>query len=363
MSQRIQLSNYCRENIKHSYQKSTYNFSMKNTMNWEMGTKIAKLLILVAAVYLGMKYIFPIVLPFLIGLIFARLLYPLAQKIEKKTKVGKSMSGTLAYGIFLLAVGVFVAGILYICYRMGSNCLENLTYFRNDADRIVGKCCDRLEQISGFSTDEIQSTLLRETEELTGGAVAYSKDAGWYLFGLLAKVFVTFVATLLMLNDYEKIVVGLRRTPAGKRTMEILQEIKTASGAYLRAQFCIIGLVMVVCVLGLFLLRTPHALWIGIAIGLCDALPFLGTGTVFVPWALIELLLGEYGKAVGYLVLYLLCSFIRQILEPRLVGERLGFPPLAVLMSIYIGIQVYGTAGVILGPISALIIYEVYRYL
>lgn len=332
-------------------------------MNWEMGTKIAKLLILVVAVCLGMKFIFPIVLPFLIGLIFARLLYPLAQKIEKKTKAGKSVSKTLAYGIFLLAVGATVAGILYLCYRMGSNCLENLTYLRKGADRMVGICCDRLEQISGFSTDEIQRTLLQETEELTGGAVAYSKDAGWYLFGLLAKVFVTFVATLLILNDYEKIVGGLKRTPAGNKAVEMLREIKTASGAYLRAQLCIIGLVMVVCVVGLFLLRTPHALWIGIVIGLFDALPFLGTGTVFVPWSLIELLLGEYGKAIGYLVLYLLCSFIRQILEPRLVGERLGFPPLAVLMSIYVGIQVYGTSGVILGPISILLIYEGYHCL
>ena len=104
-----------------------------------------------------------------------------------------------------------------------------------------------------------------------------------------------------------------------------------------------------------------NAFWIGIAIGICDALPFLGTGTVFVPWALIDLLLGNYKNAVGFLVIYIICSFVRQILEPRMVGQNLGVPPLAVLMSIYIGISVYGGSGVLLGPVSGLIIYHILK--
>ncbi len=336
---------------------------MKKIMNWEMGTKIAELLIVTAAVYLGMKYIFPIVLPFLLALVFARLLYPLAQILEKKLKLGKIMSRSAAYVIFLLIIGAIAAGLLYLCYRMGSNCLNNLDYLLSCMERTFGTCCDRLEKISGFSTDEIQRTIDAETAELTGGAVKYSKDAGWYAMGLLAKLFVTFVATLLMLNDYERIMGAMKKTAAGRYMIKTLRGIKHASGAYLRAQLCIMALVTAVCVAGLFILKIPHAFGIGLAIGFCDALPFLGTGTVFVPWGLIGLLLGNYKIAAGCLFMYLICSFIRQILEPRLVGRRLGVPPLAVLMSIYIGLQVYGGSGVVLGPISALLIYEVYRVL
>ena len=79
------------------------------------------------------------------------------------------------------------------------------------------------------------------------------------------------------------------------------------------------------------------------------------------PWALIELLLGNYQYAAGLFLYYVICSFVRELLEPKLVGKHLGVPPLAVLMSIYIGIQLYGGAGVIFGPVSALLIYEVYR--
>lgn len=330
-------------------------------MNWEMGTKIAKLLLGVVAVYLGMKFIFPIVLPFFIALVLARCLYPLAQKIEQKTPLKRAAASSVAYGIFLVMIAAIVMGLLYFCYRMGSNCIQNLICFMESTKRMFGQYCNRLEQILGFGADEIQGMIKEQSNGFASEAMAYSKDAGWYMIGLFAKIFVTFVATLLILHDYDKIVGGLKGTPAGKRALEIIREMKTASKAYLRAQLVIIALVTAVCVTGLFIFRTPHALWIGIGIGICDALPFLGTGTVLIPWALIEVFSGEYKKAVCYLFLYLICSFIRQILEPRLVGQKLGLPPLAVLMSIYIGIQVYGTQGVILGPISALLIYELYR--
>ncbi len=330
-------------------------------MTWENGTKIVKILLVVAAVYLGMRFLFPIVLPFFIALVLARFLYPLAKWLERKTCMKKSGARCAAYVLFLAGVGAAAAGILYLCYRMGSSCLEHMDGFVESANRMFCSCCERLEDISGYSMEEIEKTLSRQAEGLTGSAMSYSKDAGWYLVGLLAKIFVSFIAAFLMLQDYEGILRGLHQTQIGKSVMHMLHEIKGAFGAYLRAQLMIMGVVTGVCIAGLLLLGVRHAVWIGIAIGFCDALPFIGTGTVFVPWALVELLLGGYRNAAGYLAIYFVCSFIRQLLEPKLVGKKLGVPPLAVLMSIYIGIAVYGGSGVILGPVSALLIFGVYR--
>lgn len=336
---------------------------MKNITKWEMGTKIAKLSLVVAAVYLGMRFIFPIVLPFLIALVLARLLYPLAKKLENKTRLGQMLSRTAAYFIFLMGIAAVAAVLLYLCYRMGSSCLGSMSKLTVWANDIFCRCCERLEQITGITTEQISSKINGGLGDFTHGAVEYSRDAGWYMLGLFAKMFVTFVATLLILNDYEGIMGGLKKTQTGQRVIGVLREVKEASGAYLRAQCMIMGIISLICIAGLWILQTKHAVWIGIAIGFCDALPFLGTGTVFVPWAVIVLILGEYKKAAGYFLIYLICTFARQMLEPRLVGKRLGVPPLAVLMSIYIGIQVYGGAGVILGPVSALIIYEIYKCL
>ncbi|MBO5371663.1 MAG: AI-2E family transporter [Lachnospiraceae bacterium] len=332
-------------------------------MKWEMGTKIAKLFFTIAAVYLGIKYIFPIVLPFFIALLLAKLLYPLAMGIEKKIKLNRALSRSAAYFLFLGIMGGILGGILYLCYRMGSTCLENITRIMAWADEIFDLCCQKIEMISGVGLAEIQGKVNEEMAGVTDGAIDFSKEAGVKLMAVLAKVLVTCVATLLILNDYEKIVAGIKKTPIGKRTVELLKDMRSASGEYLKAQLKIMGIVTGICILGLWLLKTKYAFGIGILVGICDAFPFLGTGTVFVPWAIIMILLGEYKKAAGYLVLYLLCTFTRQMLEPKLVGNGIGVPPLAVLMSIYIGLQLYGVSGVILGPVSALIIYEIWKSL
>lgn len=309
---------------------------------------------------MGMKFIVPIILPFLLAFALARMLYPLAGLLEKKARCQKTAARLLAYGIFLAGIGVIAAVLLYLFYCMGSSCLNNLEGLKENAYQVFYRCCDRLERVMGFGTEEIQKTISRETSGLTKGVVAYSKDAGWYMIGLLAKIFVTCIAALLILNDYDRITGGIKKTQLGRTAFSVLREIKEAAGAYFGAQLRIMGIITSICIIGLFLLGIPYAFWIGLGIGFCDALPFIGTGTVFVPWALIELLLGNYKHTAWFFVLYVICSFARELLEPKLVGKHLGVPPLAVLMSIYIGVQVYGGAGVLFGPISALLIYEIY---
>lgn len=334
---------------------------MKTKMTWEKGNLIVKLLIVTAAVYFGMKFIFPIVLPFLIAFVIARLLFPLSKRLEQKTFLNKAGARSVAYVLFLAVVGLAAAGVIYLCYWMGNSCLTHFEGFMEQANQIYVTCCDKIQDISGYGMDEIETTLTRGKEGFTDSAIGYSKDAGWYMAGLLAKVFVAFIAAFLTLNDYEGIIRGLNKTTAGKYAMQMMHHLKLASGEYIKAQLMIMAIVTAVCILGLFLLGNPYAFWAGLAIGICDALPFIGTGTVFVPWALLAILLGNYKNAAVYLVIYVLCSFIRQLLEPKLVGNKLGVPPLAVLMSIYIGVQVYGGAGVLLGPLSALVIVQVYR--
>lgn len=334
---------------------------MKKIKTMETGTKIVKMSAVTAAVYLGMKFVFPVALPFLIALALARMLYPLAKALEKKMRFRRELARFTAYGALLAGIGAIAGGLLYLCYFMGSQCLNNMDSILESADSIFCESCDKLEELSGFKTEDIQRTIQKEASSLAEGAVSYSKDAGWYMMGLLAKIFVILIAAFLILNDYEKIIGGIKKTQTGRYAIEMLKGIKGASWAYLRAQLCIMGIVTAICIGGLFLLGIPYAFWVGLAIGICDALPVLGTGTIFVPWALFEILFGRYQNALGFFVIYFICNFIRQVLEPRMVGQSLGVPPLAVLISIYVGIYVYGGSGVLLGPISALVIYEVYK--
>lgn len=98
-------------------------------------------------------------------------------------------------------------------------------------------------------------------------------------------------------------------------------------------------------------------------IALVDALPVLGTGTVLVPWALVSLLGGNWKLALGLAVLYGVIWLVRSLLEPRLIGSRVGLPPLAALLSLYVGFQAFGVAGMILAPLLAVLVRQLWSAL
>ena len=84
---------------------------------------------------------------------------------------------------------------------------------------------------------------------------------------------------------------------------------------------------------------------------------------MFVPWALFEFFQGAYLSGIIYLAVTVITTLARQFLEPKLIGKSVGANPLMVLVSIYLGMQVYGLWGVILGPASAFLIWEIYRFI
>ena len=98
---------------------------------------------------------------------------------------------------------------------------------------------------------------------------------------------------------------------------------------------------------------------LGIGVAVFDAFPVLGSGLILVPWAVVCLLKGAYVQVAVLLVMYLLCLLVREGLEPKLLGNRIGIPPLYTLMAVYVGVELFGLWGVILGPFGLVIIRAV----
>ncbi len=121
------------------------------------------------------------------------------------------------------------------------------------------------------------------------------------------------------------------------------------------------GIVMLLCTLGIWISGSSESpVLAGIGTGFLDALPVFGTGAVFWPWILIRVIQKEYTSAVILAVTYGVCVFAREFLEPKLIGERLGVLPIVVLMSVYVGVKLYGLGGILLGPLSVLLIRELW---
>ncbi|MDE7313494.1 MAG: AI-2E family transporter [Eubacterium sp.] len=343
-------------------------------MRWYEKEQVKKTILLAGvtlAVYLSMRYLLPMVIPFLLGAFLAMLLNPVVRKIEEKTGKGRSVISMLVVIVVLGAVGT-------ACFLIGRTACTQLAALVKNAESIEGGvreiwcgCCDRLERSLGVQIGEAEELFLKVRGRVVDGfrsstlpyllknSMAYAKA----VFSILGVGLVSVISGMLILTDYPMISAALRKSEAGKLAIRIKQHTKEAGGTYIKAQIVILLVISLICVAGLFLTGNSYALLAGMGIGVCDALPFIGTGTIFVPWMVLNIINGKYVLAAVYGVLYLVCSFVRQFLEPRLIGERLGYPPIAVLMSIYIGMHVYGAPGVILGPVSAFLIYELYTAL
>ncbi len=332
---------------------------------WSDALKIVGITI---AVYCGMRYILPIVFPFFLAVLIAILLHPIVTKIDNKIKIPRGILSFLVLVLVFLLIAIPACYVLWKLLMQACSFVREYDLWRGEIDKFWCGSCEKIEAISGIQAEIIQDWGDNQANHI--GEILQEKLLPFLmscsvngLKGLAAfawKLIVTMVATVLILTDYLNLKGKLMNTSAGKVLNKLGKSTLHVSGKFIKAQIIILLVVSGICVVGLFLTGNPYALLVGIGIGLCDALPFIGTGTIFVPWLIIRLFQGKYLLAVAYGVLYITCNLVREFLEPKLVGKGAGAHPLVVIFSIYVGICVYGGVGVILGPLSALLIWELY---
>ncbi len=332
----------------------------------EKQKKIITAAAIIAVVYLGMKYLVPVFIPFLFAGLISAMILPAVDWLYHKLHLNRSFSAAC----LMIAVCLLFLGLLWLLFGRLFVQIEDLVCsylcYEEELEKNFTGLCDWMENLTGIDAVKIQTQVMdnfnlfvenattEKMSELMGNSMTILKKTA----GCFTIVIVTFISVLLFVKDVGKMKEKCRHSKCCQVMYGIVKKVLTAAGTYLRAQFIIMSLISALCVITLYFLKNPYALLVGVLIGFFDILPFIGTGTILVPWAVIELTMGHYKEAAVLLILFAACSFARELLEPKLIGKRLGVYPLAVLMAIYVGIRLFGISGIVLGPVSALIIYE-----
>jgi sporulation integral membrane protein YtvI len=317
---------------------------------------LARLAGIAVAVYLALRLLLPLVLPFFIALFLAKQLHPLVLKIDKRMKIKEAFASLLVLLLFLS----FALAFLWFVGRGAILQIRKLMQVMpNMVDQGVDfwcASCTRLSAWTGMDPMVLESRgrgfLKGLLPTLLKGSFFWAKN----LFFLAGFFLVILISTFFLLKDYNSIKKTLGKGSLGSMFLGVLRRVHGILGAYIRAQLIIMCFVSVICIGGLFLIGKPYALVAGMGIGFCDALPFLGTGILFLPWALLEIINGQVFLAAVYVILYGICTIVRQCLEPKLIGKTIGVPPLFILVSIYAGLQLYGLWGFLLGPLSFILV-------
>lgn len=321
------------------------------------------------AVYIGMRFLLAIVIPFLIAYFIAWILRQPVTYLNRVTRLPRGIWSMVLVGLFVALIAVPIG---FLIYKGGCEAIALISHYEEWTDQLSslwGSSCKRLEELSGieaasieqFGRDGAMRVMTKAQEEVVPFLMSCSVTSLQQAAAFLGKVVITLVAAVLILSDHEKIAHWIKGRSWYGYLEQVWGNMCRAGGTYVKAQIIIILMICTVCILGLAVAGNPYAVLIGLLIGICDALPFIGTGLIFVPWLIIELFRENIMHAVLYGVLFIICTFIREFIEPRLVGKGLGVHPLAVIISIYAGLKIYGPTGVLLGPVSFFLIWEIYQ--
>lgn len=317
-----------------------------------------------AAVFIGIKYLFPLAAPFVLAFLTAVLLEKWVIKLSKLFRGNKIIAATIIVSLITLAIAVILGAIGYFAIGEIKELIKNFDYYCAACDLKISQACERVDGWLGLEIgcmynvldDGIRMVRAGFEDGKMAGAVEVS-------FSVAAKIikssiiwigafFIMLISVVFMSRDMYKFRKWKQKTRFKEEICAFWEALSELGNIYFKTQLIIICCTSSICMVGLLLIGNPYAVVLGITIGLLDALPFFGTGTVLIPWSIICLLGGRMGHAAILLTIYVITYFLREILESKLMGERLDIAPVTMMAAIFIGILVYGFLGFVLGPIS-----------
>lgn len=344
-----------------------------NLKQWEENAERVKYVLMIMAiilgVYLSFRYLLPLFFPFLVAYFLAWIVRPITEFLYKKLKIPRVVGGTASLIVLFFVVGAGLCYLFNLLTKQAITFIKNIPVYTNIlAEKLehLCKCCDEFLGMSkgtfrsivddniSITIDKMKTSIMpRITERTITFTITFISAIG--------IVLIIFVAAALMTKEIPSLRTRYEDNHFYRDLHKVTSKLAEAGIAYIRSQLIIMVIVAIISVVGLTIMNNEYALLIGVGIAIMDALPILGSGIIYIPWAIIMLIDGNIFAAAILITIYLLSQIIREVLEPKLIGNRIGIKPLYTLISMYVGVKLFSIVGFFLGPIGLLIIITIYK--
>ena len=349
----------------------------KSKQRLEFIINVVYLLFIAGIVYFCFKYVLSMVFPFILAFFLVTLLHPLIKLINKGLKVNKKIASVV---IIVLLYVILGSGIFWIIAQLVFLIRDTFSslpdYYQNTIAPTLNSLIVMFEDFIikipfaswGFDIETIKQGLVNGIQELGilisqfGISVlsSFTNSVPSFMIGLIFTIMLSIFISI----QYDTVVSFMKdQLPAKAQTL--IYDTKKIIGntiiKYIKAYLILMCVTFVELAIGLLILKTPNALGIAAGIAIFDALPFFGTGAVMIPWIIIELLQANYTFAIGLAIVYGVVTLVRNVIEPKVVGDQLGLNPIVSLMSIYLGYRIFGVLGMIAFPIFVQIILALHK--
>jgi sporulation integral membrane protein YtvI len=336
------------------------------------------ILLTVIAIY----FVIPLIYPFLIGWLIAYMLNPFVNLLERKGK----MSRWLAVSLGILGFISVLAGLITLVIFRIVNEIQRLSVFINDnytqwlndisslissdmIQRWVDEISTFYQQFSERKATDVGANSV--SDKIVDAITTILQQFAQYMITFITALpnvavglIIAFIATFFISKDWYRIRrwgSSLLHNQVKGSIEDIWIDLRKALFGFLKAQFILISITACFVIVGLLLLRVDYAVSIGLLIGLVDLMPYLGTGAVFIPWIIIIFIKGNYTFAIGLSVLYGIILIARQLAEPKVLSSSIGLNPLVTLISVFVGLKLFGVLGLIIGPIGLVLGFAFHR--
>ena len=330
---------------------------------------VTYLALVLALGYLALKYALPLLMPFVLAFVIA---YVLRRPIRFLSRVLHVPKGLVAVLLVVLTYGVIglllaLAGIRITATITSlvqqipsfyySHILPALTELFTWLEELLAK----LDPSLMSALQELQTQLIDMLWQLVSsfsglllGGVSLATSLATSLPGFLIRMLLMVISTFFITIDYEKIVrfcLGCLRGNTRRVVLQIKAYVVGTLFVCIRSYALIMCITFVELSIGLSIIGIERAMLVALLIAIFDILPVLGTGGIMIPWVILSALGGDLPQALALLVLYVIITVIRNIIEPRIVGAQIGLHPVLTLMSMFVGNHLFGIVGLFGLPI------------
>jgi sporulation integral membrane protein YtvI len=350
---------------------------------WHAVLRFLIVAVVIIPLVVALYYVLPLIYPFLIGIVFALIFNPFVNMLEKRAKVPRWLSVTIA---ILLLLAILITIIVLVVIEIASeitNLQEKLplfiadyitqvqefifydlvafydqfTAFYSSLDPEVRKNIE--QQVQSFSdklVELVQGTITNLFEGIVAFLGAVPTIATAFIISLLASFFISKDWPRLRHKFIELIPDQVHRSGGA-----VLSDLRKALFGFIKAQLTLISITFILVLLGFIILDIEYGLTLAIVIALVDLLPYLGTGLVFVPWIVYLFISADYSMVIGLSILYAVVVIQRQMMEPKILGTNVGLDPLLTLVALFVGFQLFSFIGLIIGPVFMVIVGALHR--
>ena len=315
-------------------------------------------------------------LPFVIGWVIAMIANPLVRFLESRVKLVRRHSSVIiivAVLAMIIGLGYFMVSRLWMQVQSLSRELPELY---SVAAFETQEILERFERLFWMLPDSMQLEWQKITgsigeffslmvQKIASPTVEAAGSVAKGIPGALVNVVVTILSSYFFIAERDRILAfGKRYFPEeGRRYYHYLKsDVKRLVGGYFLAQFKIMFVMAAILLAGFLVMGVRYAFLLAIVVAVLDFLPLFGTGTVLIPWAVFKLLAGEYALAAGLGLLYVLGQVVRQVIQPKIVGDSMGVPPLLTLVLLYLGFKLHGISGMILAVPFGIVGMKLFEY-